>query len=258
MRVDSAHDGVALLVYRLLDGCEALSQRGIYRGEAGLRVLVQEGDGAGVLVDAELHIQEPCLDGGVEGCEALLQGLGLVVDGIDESVGRGLDLRRDELARAVDLQTQHLAVLVDGIDDGGALGVDLLAESLEAVEDGSVDVVETLLGGLVQYLDGACVFVDGHLYIGEVLVEQRVEGVETLLQCLVEVVNCFHEGRIVVDKRVAAIVDIGFQNLGACREAQGSDKQHRIDFLSHKIVVFKLLFLFSFYRLKGGRSMVNN
>lgn len=57
---------------------------------------------AGVLVYAELHIQKPCLDGGVEGCEALLQGLGLVVDGIDESVGRGLDLRRDELARAVD------------------------------------------------------------------------------------------------------------------------------------------------------------
>lgn len=35
------------------------------------------------------------------------------------------------------------------------MGVDLLAESLEAVEDGSVDVVETLLGGLVDTLMAA-------------------------------------------------------------------------------------------------------
>lgn len=68
------------------------------------RVLIQQGDGTRVLVYAELHIQEPCLDGGVEGGETLLQGLGLVVDGIDESGGRVLNLGRDELARAVDLQ----------------------------------------------------------------------------------------------------------------------------------------------------------
>ena len=215
--VDSIYDSLASLVNLRAEQGESVDERVVEFVEALLRVLVEELDSLGVLVDANLYVVEACLYGGCESLESFFERLRLVVDSLHDFIACFRDCCRDELACLVEFQAQQSSVLIHSRYDLLAGSVDLCAYLLESVEHRSVDCVEALLCVLVEHSDSARVLVDAY---DDSLVSSLYhirEGLETCVERSGEVVydslKSFGSSLYLCRDEFACLVDLESQHL---------------------------------------------